>query len=164
MSWTCSWGWQFHFRCGLHNMVPSKWSPIHNTKGGCPYVPSYCFSLFNNTALILKTNYLHKQNTTLILIRNYYFSFFNNTALINVFFLFPWQQNEINNMLNLAVANQQRNDLTAQQVLPLIVKGLTRLKLSMEENISSVPTQRVRHFRQRQRHQGRQPQTSTQRG
>ena len=127
-------------------MVPSKWSPIHNTRGGCLYVPGYCFSLFNNTALILKTNYLHKQNTTLILIRNYYFSFFNNTALINVFFLFLWQQNEINNMLNLAVANQQRNDLTAQQVLPPIVEGLTRLKLSMEENISSVPTQRVRHF------------------
>ena len=110
------------------------------------------------------TNYLHKQNTALILITNYYFSFFNNTALINVFFLFLWQQNEINNMLNLAVANQQRNDLTAQQVLPPIVEGLTRLKLSMEDNISSVPTQRVRHFGRQQRHQGRQPQTSTQRG
>ena len=113
---------------------------------------------------MVNTNYLHKQNTTLILIRNYYFSFFNNTALINVFFLFLWQQNEINNMLNLAVANQQKNDLTAQQILPPIVKGLTRLKLSMEENISSIPTQRVRHFERRQRHQGRQPQTSTQRG
>ena len=56
------------------------------------------------------------------------------------FFLFPWQQNEINNILNLAVANQQRNDLTTQQVLPPIVKGLTQLKLSVEETISSVPT------------------------
>ena len=34
----------------------------------------------------------------------------------------------------------------------------------MEENISSVPTERMRHFGRRQRHQGRQPQTSTQRG
>ena len=34
----------------------------------------------------------------------------------------------------------------------------------MEENISSVPTERVKHFERRQRHQGRQPQTSTQRG
>ena len=67
-------------------------------------------------------------------------------------------------MLNLAIANQQRNDFTAQQVLPPIVEGLTLLKLSMEEYISSVPTQRVRHFGRRQRHQGRQPQTSTQRG
>ena len=65
-------------------------------------------------------------------------------------------------MLNLAVANQQRTDLTAQQVLPAIVEGLTRLKLSMKENVSSVPTERVRHFERRQRHQGRQPQTSTQ--
>ena len=73
------------------------------------------------------------------------------------FFLFPWQQNEINNILNLAVANQQRNDLTTQQVLSPIVKGLTRLKLSVEETISSVPTQRVRHFGRQQRHQGRQP-------
>ena len=80
------------------------------------------------------------------------------------FFLFSWQQNEINNMLNLAVANQQRNDFTAQQVLPPIVEGLTLLKLSMEENISSVPTQRVRHFGRWQRHQGKQPQTSTQCG
>ena len=45
-------------------------------------------------------------------------------------------------MLNLAVANQQRNDLTTQQVLPPIVEGLTRLKLSMEANISSVPTEK----------------------
>ena len=67
-------------------------------------------------------------------------------------------------MLNLAVANQQRNDLTTQQVLPPIVEGLTWLKLSMEENISFVPIERVRHFGRRQRHQGRQPQTSTQRG
>ena len=67
-------------------------------------------------------------------------------------------------MLNLAVANQQMNDLIAQQVLPPIVEGLIRLKLSMEENISFVPTERVRHFGRRQRHQGRQPQTSTQRG
>ena len=81
---------------------------------------------------MVNTNYLHKQNTT----------------LINVFFfLFLSQQNEINNMLNLAIANQQRNDFTVQQVLPPIVEGLTLLKLSMEENISSVPTQRVRHFR-----------------
>ena len=134
------------FRCGLHHMVPSKWSPIHNTRGSCPHVPGYYFSVFNNTVLILITNYLHKQNTALILITNYCFRFFNNTALINVFFLFLWQQNEINNMLNLVVANQQMNDLTAQQVLPPIVEGLTRLKLSMEENISSVPTQRVKHF------------------
>ena len=79
-------------------MVPSPWSLIHDTRGGCPYVPGYYFSFFNNIALILITNY--------------YFSFFNNTALI-IFFLFMWQQIEINNMLNLAVANQQRNDLTA---------------------------------------------------
>ena len=109
-------------------MVQSKWSPIHNTKGGYPYVPGYYFSFFNNT--------------TLILITNYYFSFLNNTALINIFILFLWQQTEINNMLNLAVANQQRNDFTAQQVLPPIVEGLTRLKLSMEKNISSIPPQR----------------------
>ena len=64
-------------------------------------------------------------------------------------------------MLNLVVANQQRNDLTAQQVLPPIVEGLTRLKLSMEANISSVPTERVTTFGRRQRHQGRQPQTYT---
>ena len=121
-------------------MVQSKWSPIHNTRGGCPYVLGYYFSFFNNTALILITNYLHKQNTTLILITNYYFNFFNNTALINIFILFLWQQTEINNMLNLAVANQQMNDLTAQQVLPPIVEDLTRLKLSMEKNISFVPT------------------------
>ena len=69
-------------------MVSLKWSPIHNTKGSCPYVLGYCFSLFNNTALLLKFFILHKQNTTLILIRNYYFSFFNNTALIIVFFFF----------------------------------------------------------------------------
>ena len=31
-------------------------------------------------------------------------------------------------MLNLVVTNQQRNDLTAQQVLPPIIEGLTRLK------------------------------------
>jgi len=37
-----------------------------------------------------------------------------------------WQQTEINNTLNLAVANQQRNDLTTQQVLPTIVEGLGR--------------------------------------
>ncbi|XP_050242297.1 serine/threonine-protein phosphatase 7 long form homolog [Quercus robur] len=36
-----------------------------------------------------------------------------------------YQQTEVNKMLNLAVANQQRNDLTAQQVLPPIVEGLT---------------------------------------
>ena len=107
-------------------MVPSTWSPIHDTKGSYPYVPSYYFSFFNNTALILITNYLHKQNTALILIINYYFSFFNNTALINVFFfIFLRQQTKINNMLNLAIANQQRNDLTAQQVLSAIVEGLS---------------------------------------
>ena len=77
------------------------------------------------------------------------------------FFLFMWQQTEINNMLNLAVANQQRNDLTEQEVLPAIVKGLSRVKLSMEANISFVPTERVTHFGQRQRHQGRQLQTFT---
>ena len=66
----------------------TTWSPIHYTRGGCSYVPGYYFSFFNTTALILITNYLHKQNTALILIKNYYFSFFNNTALINVFFLF----------------------------------------------------------------------------
>ena len=71
------------------------------------------------------------------------------------FFLFLWQQTEINNMLNLAVANQQRNDLTAQQVLPPIIEGLTQLKLSMEANISSVPTERVTTFGRRQRRQGR---------
>ena len=49
-------------------------------------------------------------------------------------------------MLNLAVANQQRNDLTAQQDLPAIVEGLSRVKLSMETNISSVLTERVTHF------------------
>ena len=69
------------------------------------------------------------------------------------FFFFSWQQNEINNMLNLAIANQQRNDFTAQQVLPPRVEGLTLVKLSMEENISSVPIERVRHFGRRQRHQ-----------
>ena len=127
-------------------MVPATWPPIHDIRGGCPYVPSYYFNFFNNTALILITNYLHKQNIALILITNYYFSFFNNTALINFFFLFLWQQTEINNMLNLVVANQQMNDLTTQQFLPPIVEGLTPLKLSMEENISSVPTQRVKHF------------------
>ena len=89
-------------------MVQATWSPIHDIRGGCPYVPDY------------------------------YFSFFNNTALINFFFLFLWQQTEINNMLNLVVANQQRNDLTAQQVLPPIIEGLTWLKLSMEANISSI--------------------------
>ncbi|KAK7818119.1 hypothetical protein CFP56_041806 [Quercus suber] len=57
-----------------------------------------------------------------------------------------YQQTEINNMLNLVVANQQRNDLTAEQVLTPIVEGLTRVKLSIEQNISSVPTQRVTHF------------------
>ena len=62
-------------------------------------------------------------------------------------------------MLNLAVANQQRNDLTAQQNLPPIVEGLTRLKLSMEANISSVPTKRVTTFGRQQRRQGRQPHT-----
>ena len=67
-----------------------------------------------------------------------------------------WQQTEISNMLNLAVANQQRNDLTAQKVLPAIVEGLSRVKLSMETNIYSVTTERVTHFRRRQRHQGRQ--------
>ena len=46
-------------------------------------------------------------------------------------------------MLNLAVANQKRNDLTAQQVLPTIVESLSRVKLSMEANISFVPTERV---------------------
>ena len=66
----------------------TTWSPIHNTRGGCPYVPGYYFSFFNNTVLILITNYLHKQNTALILITNYFFSFFNNIALINVFFSF----------------------------------------------------------------------------
>ena len=71
------------------------------------------------------------------------------------FFLFLWQQTEINNMLNLVVANQQMNDLTAQQVLPPIIEGLTRLKLSMEANISFVPTERVTTFGQRQRRQGR---------
>ena len=69
-------------------MIPSTWSSIHNTKGDCPYVPGYYFSVFNNTVLILITNYLHKQNTALILITNYCFRFFNNTALINVFFFF----------------------------------------------------------------------------
>ena len=49
-------------------------------------------------------------------------------------------------MLNLAVANQKRNDLTAQQVLPTIVESLSRVKLSMEKNISSIPTERVTHF------------------
>ena len=127
-------------------MVPSTWSLIHDTRGGCPYVPGYYFSFFNNIALILITNY--------------YFSFFNNTALI-IFFLFMWQQIEINNMLNLAVANQQKNDLTTQQVLPAIVEGRSWVKLSMETNISSVPNERVTHFGQWQRHQGRQhPQTS----
>ena len=67
-------------------------------------------------------------------------------------------------MLNLAVSNQQKNDLTAQQVLPPIVESLIQLKLSMEANISFVPTERVTTFGRRQRHQGRQPQTSTQRG
>ncbi|XP_023913413.1 serine/threonine-protein phosphatase 7 long form homolog [Quercus suber] len=60
-----------------------------------------------------------------------------------------YQQTEINNMLNLAVANQQRNDLTAEQVLTPVVEGLTRVKLSMEQNISSIPTQRVTHFGRR---------------
>ena len=46
-------------------------------------------------------------------------------------------------MLNLVVANQQRNDLTEQEVLPAIVEGLSRVKLSMEGNISFVPTERV---------------------
>ena len=41
------------------------------------------------------------------------------------FYLFLWQQTEINNMLNLAIVNQQMNDLTAQQVLPAIVEGLS---------------------------------------
>ena len=50
-------------------------------------------------------------------------------------------------MLNLAVANQQRNDLTAQQVLPPIIEGLTQLKLSMEANISSVPTEKGDNLR-----------------
>ena len=54
-----------------------------------------------------------------------------------------WQQTEISNMLNLAVANQQRNDLTAQKVLPAIMEGLSRVKLSMETNIYSVTTERV---------------------
>ena len=65
-------------------MVLAKWSPIHDTRGSCPHVPG----CYNNTSLILKTTFLHKQNTTLILIRNYYFSLFNNTAVINVFILF----------------------------------------------------------------------------
>ena len=77
-------------------MVLATWSPIHDTRGSCPYVPGYYFGFFNNIALILITNYLHKQNT----------------ALIN-FFFFMWQQTKINNILNLAVAHQQRNDLTA---------------------------------------------------
>ena len=77
------------------------------------------------------------------------------------FNLFLWQQTEINNMLNLAIVNQQMNDLTAQQVLPAIVEGLSWVKLSMETNISFVPTERVTHFGQRQRHQGRQLQTFT---
>ena len=73
-----------------------------------------------------------------------------------------WQQTEINNMLNLAVANQQRNDLNAQQVLPEAVEGFSQVKLSMEANISSVSTERVTNFRRQQRHQGRQHlQTST---
>ena len=67
-------------------------------------------------------------------------------------------------MLNLAVANQQRNDLTAQEVLTPIVEGLTRVKLSMENSISSVPTQRVTHFGRQQRHQRRRPQTQTETG
>uniref|UniRef100_A0A7N2N172 Uncharacterized protein n=1 Tax=Quercus lobata TaxID=97700 RepID=A0A7N2N172_QUELO len=74
---------------------------------------------------------------------------------------FGKKQTEVNNMLNLAIANQQKNDLTAQQVLPPIVEGFTRLKLSMKVNISSVPIERVITFEQRQRHQGRQPQTYT---
>ena len=49
-------------------------------------------------------------------------------------------------MLNLAVANQERNDLTAQQVLPAILESLSRVKLSMKKNISSIPTERVTHF------------------
>ena len=73
-----------------------------------------------------------------------------------------WQQTEINNMLNMAVANQKRNDLTSLQVLQTIVEGLSRVKLLMETNSSSIPTKKVTHFGQRQRHQGRQhPQTST---
>ena len=73
-----------------------------------------------------------------------------------------WQQTEINNMLNLAVANQQRNDLNAQQFLPAAVEGLSQVKLSMEANISSIPTERVTNFGRQQRHQGRQHlQTST---
>ena len=72
-----------------------------------------------------------------------------------------WQQTEINNMLKLTVANQQRNDLTAQQVLPAIVEGLSGVKLLMEANISFVPAERVTHFGRQQRHQGRQPQTFT---
>ena len=67
-------------------MVPSTWSLIHDTRGGCLYVPDYYFSFFNNTALILITNYLYKQNIALILITNYYFSIFNDTALIIFFF------------------------------------------------------------------------------
>ncbi|KAK9998804.1 hypothetical protein SO802_018407 [Lithocarpus litseifolius] len=73
-----------------------------------------------------------------------------------------FHETEINNMLSLAVANQQRTHLTAQQVLPAIVEGLNRVKLSMEAHISSIPTERVTHFGRRQRHQGRQHlQTST---
>ena len=68
-------------------MVPSTRSLIHDTGGGCPYVLGYYFSFFNNTALMLITNYLHKQNTVLILITNYYFIYFNNTILI-IFFSF----------------------------------------------------------------------------
>ena len=77
------------------------------------------------------------------------------------FYLFLRQQTEINNMLNLAIVNQQMNDLTAQQVLPAIVEGLSQVKLSMETNISFIPTERVTHIGQRQRHQGRQLQTFT---
>ena len=69
-------------------MVPLTWLPIHDTRGGCPYVLGYYFSFFNNIVLILITNYLHKQNIALILITNYYFRFFNNTAVIHEFFFF----------------------------------------------------------------------------
>ena len=76
-------------------MVQATWSPIPDTRGGCPYVPDYYFSFFNNTVLILITNDLHKQNTALILITNYYFSFFNDTALINVFFFFRSEERRV---------------------------------------------------------------------
>ena len=42
-------------------------------------------------------------------------------------------------MLNLAIANQQRNDLIAQQVLPAIVEGLSQVKLLMEANVLMHP-------------------------